>query len=118
MCIRDRLQPGKNKWIPNIDPVTSETKSSGAVKTASGTGSAISAPSGSASKETLNEEPVTQGTTDPSGNVVSAPRVVPINMPPKQVIVYKWMSEQDIEDAIELQIGPMDKTSNYVLKYQ
>ena len=111
------LQPGKNKWIPNIDDPVGKP-SSGAVTTASGTGSAISAPSGSASKETLNEEPVTQGTTDPSGNVVSAPRVVPINMPPKQVIVYKWMSEQDIEDAIELQIGPMDKTSNYVLKYQ
>ena len=55
------LQPGKNKWIPDIDPVTSKTKSSGAVKTASGTGSAISAPSGSGSKETLNEEPVNVG---------------------------------------------------------
>ena len=74
------LQPGKNKWIPNIDDPVGKP-SSGAVTTASGTGIAISAPSGSASKETLNEEPVTQGTTDPSGNVVSAPRVVPINMP-------------------------------------
>ena len=112
------LQPGKNKWIPDIDPVTSKTKSSGAVKTASGTGSAISAPSGSGSKETLNNEPVTQGSTDASGNVVSAPRVVPVNMPPKQVIVYKWMDQHEIDEAIELQIGPMDKTSNYVLKYK
>jgi len=112
------LQPGKNKWIPNIDPVTSETKSSGAVKTASGTGSAISAPSGSGSKETLNEEPVTQGSKDSSGNVVVAPRVVPVNMPPKEVIVYKWMDQHEIDEAIELQIGPMDKTSNYVLKYK
>ena len=112
------LQPGKNKWIPDIDPVTSKTKSSGAVKTASGTGSAISAPSGSGSKETLNNEPVTQGSTDASGNVVSAPRIVPVNMPPKQVIVYKWMDQHEIDEAIELQIGPMDKTSNYVLKYK
>ena len=111
------LQPGKNKWIPDIDDPVGKP-SSGAVKTASGTGSAISAPSGSGSKETLNNEPVTQGSTDASGNVVSAPRIVPVNMPPKQVIVYKWMDEQDIEDAIELQIGPMDKTSNYVLKYK
>jgi len=111
------LQPGKNKWIPDIDDPVGKP-SSGAVKTASGTGSAISAPSGSGSKETLNNEPVTQGSTDASGNIVSAPRVVPVNMPPKEVIVYKWMDEQDIEDAIELQIGPMDKTSNYVLKYK
>ena len=112
------LQPGKNKWIPNIDPVTSETKSSGAVKTASGTGSVVSAPSGSGSKETLNDEPVTQGSKDSSGNVVVAPRVVPVNMPPKEVIVYKWMDQHEIDEAIELQIGPMDKTSNYVLKYK
>ena len=54
------LQPGKNKWIPNIDDPVGKP-SSGAVTTASGTGSAISAPSGSASKETLNEEPVNVG---------------------------------------------------------
>ena len=112
------LQPGKNKWIPNIDPVTSETKSSGAVKTASGTGSVVSAPSGSGSKETLNEQPVTQGSKDSSGNVVVAPRVVPVNMPPKEVLVYKWMDQHEIDEQIELQIGPMDKTSNYVLKYK
>ena len=110
------LQPGKNKWIPNVDDPVGKP-SSGAVKTASGTGSAISSPSGSGSKETLNNEPVTQGSTDASGNVVSAPRVVPVNMPPKQVIVYKWMEKHEIDEEIELQIGPMDKTSNYVLKY-
>ena len=111
------LQPGKNKWIPNVDDPVGKP-SSGAVKTASGTGSAISSPSGSGSKETLNNEPVTQGSTDASGNVVSAPRIVPVNMPPKQVIVYKWMEQHEIDEQIELQIGPMDKTSNYVLKYK
>ena len=111
------LQPGKNKWIPNVDDPVGKP-SSGAVTTASGTGSAISAPSGSGSKETLNDEPVTQGSKDSSGNVVVAPRVVPVNMPPKEVIVYKWMDQHEIDEAIELQIGPMDKTSNYVLKYK
>jgi len=60
------LQPGKNKWIPNIDDPVGKP-SSGAVKTASGTGSAISAPSGSGSKETLNEEPVNVGAGNMGG---------------------------------------------------
>jgi len=110
------LQPGKNKWIPNIDDPVGKP-SSGAVKTASGTGSAISAPSGSGSKDTLNNEPVTQGSTDASGNVVSAPRIVPVNMPPKEIIVYKWMHEGDIQDSIDA-IDPMGKGVKYVLKYE
>ena len=60
------LQPGKNKWIPNIDDPVGKP-SSGAVKTASGTGSAISAPSGSGSKETLNQEPVNVGAGNMGG---------------------------------------------------
>ena len=60
------LQPGKNKWIPNIDDPVGKP-SSGAVKTASGTGSVISAPSGSGSKETLNEEPVNVGAGNMGG---------------------------------------------------
>ncbi len=110
------LQPGKNKWIPNIDDPVGKP-SSGAVKTASGTGSAISSPSGSGSKETLNNEPVTQGSTDASGNVVSAPRIVPVNLPPKEIIVYKWMHEGDIQDSIDA-IDPMGKGVKYVLKYE
>ena len=80
------LRPGKNKWIPNIDPAETETNSSGNIKTASGTGDAIKPPSGSGAKDTLNEEPVTQGNKNATGVEVSTPQIVP--SPPQKEIVY------------------------------
>tara|TARA_Y100000589_G_scaffold169411_1_gene161071 strand:+ start:980 stop:2884 length:1905 start_codon:yes stop_codon:yes gene_type:complete len=80
------LRPGKNKWIPNIDPAETEKSSSGNIKTASGTGDAIKPPSGSGAKDTLNEEPVTQGNKNATGVEVSTPQIVP--SPPQKEIVY------------------------------
>ena len=80
------LRPGKNKWLPDIPPEETKTNSSGNVKTASGTGSAITPPSGSGAKETLNEEPVTQGVKNATGGEVSAPEI--ITTPPQKEIVY------------------------------
>ena len=79
------LRPGKNKWIPNIDPAETETNSSGNIKTASGTGDAIKPPSGSGAKETLNEEPVTQGNKNATGVEVSTPQIVP-SAPQKEIV--------------------------------
>ena len=57
------LQPGKNKWIPNLDdPVGAP--SSGSTSPAQGGASSITAPGTNVSKETLNSEPVTQGLGD------------------------------------------------------
>ena len=72
------LKPGKNKWLPNVDPVETKTNSSGNVKTASGTGGAVSAPSSSGAKDTLNEEPVTQGGGETGATGVASPTVVPL----------------------------------------
>ena len=80
------LRPGKNKWIPNIDPAETETNSSGNIKTASGTGDAIKPPSGSGAKDTLNEEPVTQGNKDATGSEVGEDKIIPL--PPQKEIVY------------------------------
>ena len=79
------LRPGKNKWIPNIDPAETETNSSGNIKTASGTGDAIKPPSGSGAKETLNEEPVTQGNKNATGVEVSTPQIIP-SAPQKEIV--------------------------------
>ena len=72
------LKPGKNKWLPNVDPVETKTNSSGNIKTASGTGGAVSAPSSSGAKDTLNEEPVTQGGGEIGATGVASPTVVPL----------------------------------------
>jgi len=72
------LKPGKNKWLPNVDPVETKTNSSGNIKTASGTGGAVSAPSSSGAKDTLNEEPVTQGGGETGATGVASPTVVPL----------------------------------------
>ena len=80
------LRPGKNKWIPNIDPAETEKSSSGNIKTASGTGDAIKPPSGSGAKDTLNEEPVTQGNKDATGSEVGEDKIIPL--PPQKEIVY------------------------------
>ena len=94
------LRPGKNKWIPNIDPVTTKTKSSGNVKTASGGGMPTWAkrnerenelmeqgldPS-AAAKQALAEFPVNVGGKSIGGSTM-APQVIPVPGKPKIVYV-------------------------------
>jgi len=76
------LQPGKNKWIPNLDDPVGKP-SSGSTSPAQGGGSSITAPGTGVAKETLNSEPVTQGLGD--GN--TPPNVIPIPGEPKVVYV-------------------------------
>ena len=99
------LQPGKNKWIPNIDDPVGKP-SSGAVKTASGTGSVVSAPSGSGSKETLNEEPVnvgsgggmTKGAILPSGvQIVYVDKPVGMSLTSPEGVEW-WTKQQTVID--------------------
>ena len=71
------LKPGKNTWIPNLDDPVGK-KSSGSIKTASGTGDAISAPNTSGAIDTLNDEPVTQGSGMTGGSDSSSPVVIPV----------------------------------------
>ena len=78
------LQPGKNKWIPNLDdPVGKPSSGSTSPAQGSGGGSSITAPGTGVAKETLNSEPVTQGTGDGS----TPPNVIPIPGEPKIVYV-------------------------------
>ena len=78
------LQPGKNKWIPNLDdPVGKPSSGSTSPAQGSGGGSSITAPGTGVAKETLNSEPVTQGTGDGS----TPPNVIPIPGKPKIVYV-------------------------------
>ena len=93
------LRPGKNKWIPNVDPVTTKTKSSGAVKTASDGGMPLWAKRNEredelinegkdpaeAAKQALAEFPVNVGGKSIGGGAV-APQVIPV--PGKTKIVY------------------------------
>ena len=109
------LRPGKNKWIPNLDPVTTKTKSSGNVKTASGTGDAISAPNTSGAIDTLNEEPVTQGSGMTGGSDMSSPVVVPV---PQIKTIYIPAGLSKSEKSAELRkqkaiIDPHGKGSTY-----
>ena len=78
------LQPGKNKWIPNLDdPVGKPSSGSTSPAQGGGGGSSITAPGTGVAKETLNSEPVTQGTGDGS----TPPNVIPIPGEPKIVYV-------------------------------
>ena len=78
------LQPGKNKWIPNLDdPVGKPSSGSTSPAQSSGGGSSITAPGTGVAKETLNSEPVTQGL----GDGQTAPNVIPIPGEPKVVYV-------------------------------
>jgi len=93
------LRPGKNKWIPNVDPVTTKEKSSGAVKTASGGGMPLWAKRNerenelinegkdpaAAAKQALAEFPVNVGGKSIGGGAV-APQFIPV--PGKTKIVY------------------------------
>ena len=70
------------------------------------------------SVSTLNNEPVTQGTQDASGNVVVAPQVIPAPSRPVPVHVFKHYEEHEIEEAIENQvIEPYGKGVKYTLVY-
>ncbi len=116
------LQPGKNKWIPDIDdpvgdPSSGEQKSGGSPQKADT--SSITAPGTMPeSVSTLNNEPVTQGTQDASGNVVVAPQVIPAPSRPVPVHVFKHYEEHEIEEAIENQvIEPYGKGVKYTLVY-
>ena len=78
------LQPGKNKWIPNLDdPVGKPSSGSTSPAQGGGGGSSITAPGTGVAKETLNSEPVTQGL----GDGQTAPNVIPIPGEPKVVYV-------------------------------
>ena len=78
------LQPGKNKWIPNLDdPVGSPSSGSTSPAQGGGGGSSITAPGTGVSKQMLNNEPVTQGT----GGGEGTPNVIPIPGKPKIVYV-------------------------------
>ena len=92
------LRPGKNKWIPNVDPVTTKTKSSGAVKTTSQDDSWAKRierenelmdegiDPAAAAKQALAEFPVTVGGKSiGSGGV--APQVIPVPGKPKIIYV-------------------------------
>tara|TARA_B100000424_G_C22865784_1_gene461186 strand:- start:458 stop:1084 length:627 start_codon:yes stop_codon:yes gene_type:complete len=94
------LRPGKNKWIPNVDPVTTKTKSSGNVKTA--TQSDLNYANreeqeleyimqgmdpSSAAKQALADFPVTQGSGSIGTGGVAAPQVIPVPGKPKIVYV-------------------------------
>ena len=78
------LQPGKNKWIPNLDdPVGAPSSGSTSPAQGGGGGSSITAPGTGVAKETLNSEPVTQGL----GDGQTPPDVIPIPGEPKVVYV-------------------------------
>ncbi len=78
------LQPGKNKWIPNLDdPVGKPSSGSTSPAQSGGGGSSITAPGTGVAKETLNSEPVTQGL----GDGQTPPNVIPIPGEPKIVYV-------------------------------
>ena len=101
------LRPGKNKWIPNVDPVTTKTKSSGNVKTASKPDSNFGNRMGrefdlieegldpsAAAKQALIDFPVTQGSGMGMGGVMSTPQVVPVPSPPKIVYIPETKKEE------------------------
>ena len=78
------LQPGKNKWIPNLDdPVGAPSSGSTSPAQGGGGGSSITAPGTGVAKETLNSEPVTQGL----GDGKTPPNVIPLPVEPKVVYV-------------------------------
>ena len=100
------LRPGKNKWIPNVDPVTTKTKSSGNVKTASKPtiqdfnreeaemeyitqGMDPSA----AAKQALIDFPVTQGGGGVGAGGAMPPQIIPV--PGKKQVIYVAETKKD-----------------------
>ena len=119
------LRPGKNKWIPNLDPVTTKTKSSGNVKTAGDQPNWTKRierenelmeegldPS-AAAKQALIDFPVTVG-----GNAIgseSSPVVVPVPQI-KTIYIPAGLSKREKFDEVRKQkaiIDPHGKGSTY-----
>ena len=119
------LRPGKNKWIPNIDPVTTKTKSSGK-KTA--TKSDLNYANreeqeldyimqgmdpSAAAKQALADFPVNQGSGSGISGAVSTPQVVPVPGPPK--IVYIPETKKEDSKSRNAVIDPLGKNSMEVV---
>ena len=106
------LQPGKNKWIPNIDdpvgdPSSGEQKSGGLPQ--KGDTSSITAPGTMPeSVSTLNNEPVTQGVTNVAGNVIPDPRVVPVKQQPQIITVPYDLQGAEREEYIQNSLTLID----------
>ena len=105
------LQPGKNKWIPNLDdPVGEPSSGSTSPAQGGGGGSSITAPGTGVAKETLNSEPVTQGLGDGKEppNVIplpGEPKVVYVPSPQNPAMVAKATKKVDLKTVID----PMGK---------
>ena len=119
------LRPGKNKWIPNVDPVTTKTKSSGNVKTASTDTSWADRierenelmdeglDPNAASKQALIDFPVLQGSGSGMGGAVSTPQIIPVPGPPK--IVYIPETKKEEKKSRNAIIDPLGKNSMEVV---
>mgnify|MGYP003108538092 CR=1 FL=1 len=104
------LQPGKNKWIPNLDdPVGAPSSGSTSPAQGGGGGSSITAPGTGVAKETLNGEPVTQGLGEGQKNseVIPIPntKIVYLPSPPNTSIGAKATKKVDLKTIID----PMGK---------
>ena len=105
------LQPGKNKWIPNLDdPVGKPSSGSTSPAQGGGGGSSITAPGTGVSKETLNSEPVTQGLGDGQRSpdvipIPGKPKIVYVPSPQNPAMVAKATKKVDLRTVID----PMGK---------
>ena len=104
------LQPGKNKWIPDLDdPVGKPSSGSTSPAQSGGGGSSITAPGTGVAKETLNGEPVTQGLGDgqKGSEVIPIPntKVVYLPSPPGPSMGAKATKKVDLRTVID----PMGK---------
>ena len=105
------LQPGKNKWIPNLDdPVGEPSSGSTSPAQGGGGGSSITAPGTGVSKETLNSEPVTQGLGDGQRSpdvipIPGKPKIVYVPSPQNPAMVAKATKKVDLRTVID----PMGK---------
>ena len=104
------LQPGKNKWIPNLDdPVGAPSSGSTSPAQGGGGGSSITAPGTGVAKETLNGEPVTQGLGEGQKNseVIPIPntKIVYLPSPPNTLTGAKATKKVDLKTIID----PMGK---------
>ena len=106
------LEPGKNKWRPNIDdpvgdPSSGEQKSGGQPQKPDT--SSITAPGTMPeSVSTLNNEPVVQGTTNIAGNIVPNPQVVPVPQQPQIITVPYSLKGKEREEHIERAVASID----------
>ena len=106
------LEPGKNKWIPNIDdpvgdPSSGEQKSGGQPQKPD-TSSITSPGTMPESVSTLNNEPVVQGTTNIAGNIVPNPQVVPVPQQPQIITVPYSLKGKEREEHIERAVASID----------